>query len=414
VSLPDSFSPLRNRNFALFLSGQLISFLGTFVQSTAQSLAVFELTRNTFLLGLVNALAFVPLFFLGPFAGAWSDRVDRRKLLAASQTIAALLAAIMGALLGAGTLQLWHVLILALALGFVNAVDLPAQAAMIGDLLGAKEAPKGAALNATVSQLGRLFGPLIAGLLIDRYGSASAFWVNAFSFVPVIISLLIVRTTQTRNIARRDATLLTEFSTGISYVRERPHLRDLFTLSACFVFFGYVGLTLYPLLVEELLSGAGNPPPAQTLGILYAAGGVGTFIASLVIIPISKRFTRTGLLLCLLMAQSGVLAFTYTFSHSIWLTAPLLAYSAFGLASVMILVGGLLQRLTPPEMRGRIMTLNQMTSWGMQLPGSLLAGLNGLWLGGAGGIRFAGIALFVSALAHIVFRTEMRRWRPNN
>lgn len=194
MSLPEMTASVRNRYFALFAGGQAISMLGTFAQTTAQSYVVYQMTQSTTLLGVVNALAFVPLLLLGPLAGAWSDRLDRRQLLLISQSIAAGLAVVMALLLQYNALQVWHILVLTLVLGVINALDLPAQSALVGDIVGSAEVRKAASIMAMVQQIGRMVGPALAGFLLARLSQAGAFWLNAASFVPVVISLLLIRT----------------------------------------------------------------------------------------------------------------------------------------------------------------------------------------------------------------------------
>lgn len=409
MKLPDLLTPLRNQHFALFAGGQALSTIGTFAQTTAQSFVIYQMTQNTTLLGLVNALAFVPLLLLGPFAGAWSDRLDRRKLLTISQCIAAVLAGSMALLLQANALQVWHVFLLTLALGVVNAVDLPAQSAIVGDLVGPAEVRKATSLIAIVQQIGRMGGPALAGLLLARVSLASAFWFNAFSFAPVILSLLIIRTQQIYQPAS-GRSLAQDFGEALRFIRSRPRLVELFMLTILTILFGFIGPTLWPEFVVQTL----HAGPA-TLGLLTGMTGVGAMLAAVLLVPWSMKYVqRPGRMLLWLLTQIGLMLIINGLSHAIWLSAIVTIFSAIGVAGTLISITGLLQQLSPPVMRGRIMTLFQMASWGMQLPGALIAGLNGAFFGAAHAILLSGIFLLVAVAALALLRPAVFAWEPTS
>ena len=181
----DSFSPLRNRNYRIYLSGQSISLIGTFMQQVAQQWYVWEITRDSRWIGVIGAMAFLPMLVLGPVTGSIADRMDRRKLLLATQVIEMLLAFMLSALVFAGYREIWPVVVLALMLGVTAAFNFPAQSAFIGDLSGMGEIRKSMALNVTMIEIGRLIGPALAGWIVAAVGTGLAFGLNGASFIAV-------------------------------------------------------------------------------------------------------------------------------------------------------------------------------------------------------------------------------------
>jgi MFS family permease len=393
--------------FALFAGGQAISMIGTFAQTTAQSYVVYDLTQNTTLLGLVNGLAFVPLLLLGPFAGAWSDRLDRRWLLIVSQCATALLAGLLAWLLQSNALQIWHLFALTLALGVINAIDLPVQSAIVGDIVGTAQVRKAATQIAAVQQIGRMAGPALAGWLLAQVSLASAFWFNAVSFIPVILSLLLIRTQQTYQ-PRTDHSWVQDFGEGLRFIRSQPRMVDLFTITILTILFGFIGPTLWPEFVKVTL----NAGPV-VLGLLTGATGIGALIAAAILVPWSIKYVRRpGALVLGLLLLIGLMQIANGLSRQVWLSIAVTIVSAIGVAGTLITVSGLLQQMAPPVMRGRIMTLFQMASWGMQLPGALIAGLNGASMGAANAIVVSGLLLLVGG-AVIAWRSPaIAAWEP--
>jgi len=189
----DSFSPLRNRNYRTYLAGQAVSLIGTFMQQVAQQWYVWEITRDPRWIGVIGAMAFVPMLLLGAFTGSIADRVDRRKLLLITQVTEMLLAFALAALALAGSREVWPIILLAGLLGVAAAFNFPAQSAFIGDLSGMGEIRKSMALNVTMIEVGRLIGPAVAGWVVAAVGVGLAFGLNGASFIAVIVSLLLVR-----------------------------------------------------------------------------------------------------------------------------------------------------------------------------------------------------------------------------
>src|SRR6266508_742442 len=184
-----SLSALRHRDFRLFWGGQLVSLIGTWMQSVGQAWLVLELTQSPFQLGFVNALQFTPILLLSAVGGAMSDRFGKRRILLVTQTMMMLQALVLALLVWTGHARFWHVAVLAVIYGLGRAIDIPARQAYVTDLVGKPDVPHAVALNSVVFNCARLVGPAVAGLLIARFGVAIAFFLNATSFLGVLGAL---------------------------------------------------------------------------------------------------------------------------------------------------------------------------------------------------------------------------------
>src|SRR5712692_6912513 len=191
-----TFLALRHRNFRLFWFGQLISLIGTWMQSIGQAWLVLELTHSAWLLGVVGALQFLPVMLLSLFGGVLADRLPKRKVLLFTQSFAALQATVLWVLLATGEVQLWHVLVLATLLGLTNSLDMPTRQAFVVEMVGREDLPNAIALNSSVFNMARILGPGIGGLIIAWLGLAPLFLLNALSFLPVILGLALIDLSQ--------------------------------------------------------------------------------------------------------------------------------------------------------------------------------------------------------------------------
>ncbi|MBO0782032.1 MAG: MFS transporter, partial [Ktedonobacteraceae bacterium] len=187
-----TFSALRHRNYRLFFLGQMISLIGTWMQTTAEAWLVLQLTHSAWLLGMVGVLQFLPVMVLSLFGGVLADRVPRRTLLLVAQSVALVQAAILWILVVTGTVQIWHIMVLAALLGMTQALDTPTRQAFVGEMVGREDLPNAIALNSSLVNMARVLGPGLGGLLIAWLGVAPLFLLNAISFVAVIIGLFMI------------------------------------------------------------------------------------------------------------------------------------------------------------------------------------------------------------------------------
>src|SRR5277367_3682287 len=193
MSLPATLRALRHRNFQLFFSGQLISLIGTWMQSVAQAWLVYRLTGSSLLLGSVGFASQFPVFIVAPIGGIVADRYDRQKVVIGTQFASMILAAILAALTLTHSIQVWHIFVLAALLGVVNAFDIPGRQSFLVDMVGKEDLMNAIALNSSMFNGARIIGPAIAGILVAKIGEGWCFLGNAVSYIAVIIGLLMMK-----------------------------------------------------------------------------------------------------------------------------------------------------------------------------------------------------------------------------
>ncbi len=399
-----SFSPLKNRNFRIYIIGQIISLIGTWLQATAQGWVVWELSKSEAMLGLITALGFLPQLFLGPFAGVWADRLDRRKILIGTQVFQMLLAFALAALVAMGVVQIWHIGVLALLLGVSSAFDFPAQQAFLGDMAGISEIRKAVTVNASIFQTSRILGPALAGIIVGALGAATAFLLNGLSFIAVIISLLIVRAQQVRRASSGNP--LSEFAEGLRFIKGQPRLIDLILSTVFITFFGLsVTLTLFPAFAGKVLNGN-----ATTLGLLQAASGAGALISAMIITPVVQSFKRTGLVVAFCLVWAG--AWMMVASRTTWLPASMLCIFLVSLSVPVIITtaNGMLQLLAPNDMRARLLSVFITISFGIQPLAAAFVGYMAERVGVPNAMLVNGALLIACTLVMLAIRTDWRRW----
>ena len=403
-SFTQGFSPLKMRNFRIYLSGQVVSLVGTWLQVTAQGWVVWELSHSEAALGIVSMLATLPLLLLGPWAGVLADRTDRRRLLIFTQAGAMVLAFVLALLTGLQVIRLWHVYILALSLGIMTSLDLPAQQAFLGDLSGMGQVRKAVNMNAMALQVSRIIGPALAGFIVARLGAPLAFGLNGISFLAVIVSLLLVRSHQVRSPNRASA--LSQLRDGLRYVGSQPHLQDLILFVVLVTFFALSCINILPAFASDVLGGG-----ADTLGFLLSASGAGALVGTIFIVPTIQSSRRFGLALSAAVIWIGVWFLVFSFTQQLPLSMLALFLGNLGAPAVIATSLGMAQFMAPIEMRARLISLLTMVSFGMQPLASLLIGFSAETLGTALAIRLNGLFLVVVMLLVTLLRKGLRGWQ---
>ena len=364
---PARLAALRHRDFRLFWSGQLVSLIGTWMQSVGQAWLVLELTGSPFQLGLVTALQFTPILLLSPVGGALSDRFPKRRIILLTQAIMMAQAFGLAGLVWSGRVRYWHVAVLAAVYGLGRAVDIPARQSYITDLVGRPDLPNAVALNSLVFNGARIVGPAVAGLLIARFGVALAFFLNGLSFVAVLAALLATRTPGNPDPAGRLG-IREGVSGALAYAARTPS--TAFTLSLVVVVSVLVlnFNVVVPLVAKDVLNEG-----AHGFGLLMAALGAGAVMAGVGLTLLrrgrpSLRFLATSA--AVLSAGTASLALVEHFGAA----AALLV--ALGCCQILFSTGcnTTLQLETPDALRGRVMGLYALANAGMTPFGSVLMG----------------------------------------
>ncbi|MEZ4669151.1 MAG: MFS transporter [Anaerolineae bacterium] len=431
ATLRSNFSPLRYPNFRLYLGGQAVSLIGTWLQVTAQGWLVWTLTGSEAASGIVTMLSTLPILLLGPWAGVWADRLDRRKILIGTQAVAMMLAFILAYLVQtriaqiwhvfppwsqpynetawgvqASAVQIWHVYLLSIFLGIVNTLDLPTQQTFLGDLTGMGDVRKAVNLNVTVLQISRLIGPAFAGFIIARLGVAPAFWLNGLSFLAVIISLILVRSNQVRPVNPGKVNPLREVGEALKFLRTQPRMQDLFIFSTMVVFlFLSIILSQLPAVADRLLGGDAN-----TYSTLQMASGAGALIGVTFVAPLAQARRRVGVVLGLFTIWMGVWLLLFGLSRVPILSIICMFMGSLGPPVVIPMSLGLTQQMSPPNMRARLISLFTMISFGLQTVAVLLVGVIAERLGISTAIQLNALLLIAGAIFMLARRTELRRW----
>jgi len=396
-SLGRGFTAVRHRNFRLYWTGQIISLVGTWMQTVSQPWLVLLLDGSAIQLGTVLALQFAPSLLLAPLGGVLADRVDKRRLLLATQLLAALHAAVLFGLTVTDVVQIWHVMVLALAIGFVNAIDMPVRQAFAADLVPHEDLMNAVTLNSASFNLARVVGPAVAGVTLALYGPAFNFGLNAVSYVAVLVALLLMDPVTMQPMVRpeRHPSVRSSLAEGVRYALRTPTVLWPLVLLAGMGTFGMNFQTLLPIFAKVTLS-----LDADGYGALFAAMGAGSLLASLGLAFIGSRRPLVG------MIMGGGLGFVL-FEALLGLSRPPeLAFPlivAIGLASMLMInsINVIVQRSVPNELRGRVMSLYIMVFAGAAPIGGLIAGtVAELWGPPAGFLLGAAVAsLFVGLVA---------------
>jgi len=409
---------LHHRNYRLFFAGQLVSLIGTFLTVTAMSWFVLELTTDPARYSQRQADVFfaaqIPLFLLGPIAGVWVDRVNRRKLILFTQTLAMLQSFSLAALAFGHNRAIAPILALALFQGTINAWDIPARQAFLIDMVTDREdLPNAIALNSTMVHFARVFGPAAAGLIIARVGIAWCFLLDALSYIAVIAALLAMVIVPRQPKPPRSIRI--ELAEGARYVFGFRPMRAIILLMAV------VSLTAMPCL-SVLLPIYGNHfgAPANgslVFGFLGAASGIGALTGALMLAarPSVRGLGRVMAIACSVFAI-GLIALA--FSPSLWLCLLVLPFCGWGMITVFASANTILQTLADDDKRGRVMSFFSMAFVGVTPFGALFVGRflsPHLALGSLDPMIGARRAMFVAAMicliAAAIFATQLAALR---
>lgn len=392
---------LRHRNYRLFFCGQSISLIGTWMQRIAMGWLAYRLTHSPFLLGVVGFAGQIPTFILSPVAGVLADRWNRHRTLVVTQVLALVQATVLAALVLSGSIAVWHLIVLSIILGTINALDIPVRQAFIVQLLDRKEDLGNAiALNSSMVNAARLVGPSIAGILIAAFGEGWCFLVNAVSYIPVIAALLALRMAPAaaRPAGGRVIDVLRE---GFHYVRDFTPVRNMLLLLALVSLAGMPYQVLMPIFAKDVLGGG-----AHTLGFLMGASGLGALVGT-VYLALRRTIRGFGRIITAATVVFGVGLIAFSFSREVWLSLALVFVAGLGMIVQMASSNTVIQTVIDDDKRGRVMSFFTMAFMGMAPFGSLLAGALASRIGApatvalGGGFCVLGGLLFASRLGEM-------------
>jgi len=395
------FRSLRHRNFRLFWSGQLVSLIGTWMQTVAQAWLVLEMTHSSFKLGVVSALQFLPMLFLSFFTGPFIDYFDKRKIIIWTQTVLMTLAFVLSVLVWTGTVQYWHVVILATLLGIANTIDMPARQAFIIDLVGKEDLMNAIALNSSIFNAARAVGPAFAGILIAAVGTATCFLMNGLSFLAVLTGLFFIRVERAARRGKPDYNVLQDMGEAIRAIRTTPAVLTTILLVAVVSIFGTNFNVLVPVFAKMELH-----RDAAAFGLLLSSFGVGALIGSISLALLSEGGPKPAILLGGGMGLSLALMLI-GLQRSYSMTALLLALCGWSMVTFFGMANTTVQLNTEDRLRGRVMSLYTLSFGGLTPFGSLFAGIVAHWIGAPLTFAIGGLACGIVFLIVFVKRKNV-------
>ena len=392
--LSRTFAALRHRNYRLFFIGQLISLTGTWMQNVAERWLVWELTSSPFKLGVVTFAAGVPVLLFSLWGGVFADRVPKRRLLMVTQTFMMTLAIILAVDVILGTVQWWHVGILAFLLGTANAFDAPARQAFVFEMVGRNDLMNAIALNSAIFNSARIIGPALAGVTLAALGTAWCFGLNAVSFLAVLVGLALMNVKPFVGASSTESPLV-QIREGVTYIWHHPFVRTLIALVAVSNMFALGYMALLPALAQDVLHVG-----TVGYGFMLTAIGVGALAGALTIASLGN-YQRKGRMLTAGNLLFPVMVVTLALSKSYHLTLGLLVVAGLGFMTQNATANTLVQTTVPDGLRGRVMSVYMMVFQGFFPIGSLIAGAVAEGFGVPVGVAFGGsIALAYGLYLH--------------
>jgi MFS family permease len=407
ASLSRTLSSLRYRNYRLLFLGTSLSHVGDFVQAMAQSWLVWTMTGSPFLLGLVGFCQALPRLLLGAIGGAIVDRLERRSLLLSTQILAMAQAFGFWALVYFERIEFWHVLVLVLFLGTVNTLNQTARHSLINGLVPREHLMNAIALNSSLANLAKIVGPSLGGILISIIGVAGCLFVNAVSFLAIIMTLVVMEFPAVAAESRKDASFWHEVAEGFYFVRGHERLFAVILLTYGVALVGSPYTRFLPIFATDVLHAG-----PSTFGLLLAAPGIGAVLAGLGIASLGRVRRRMHFIAMSVYAFSLSLIL-FSFSRSLWLSILFLVLVGASNIAIRAVANGIVQMETPPHLLGRMLSLFFMDK-GLWAFGTLFIGTVAHWVGTPRAIAISGIACALAASALLYQQRQIKALSGEN
>jgi MFS family permease len=367
MPLPLALRSLRHRNFQLFVSGQLISLIGTWMQMVAQAWLVYRLTGSSVQLGLIGFAGQIPVFVFAPLGGAVADRFSRHRVVITAQATMMALALLLGTLTLLDVVRLSHLYVLATLLGIANAFDMPARQAFVIEMVGRSDLQNAIALNSSMVNAARVAGPAIAGITVAAVGEGWCFLINGLSYIAVIAGLLAMHV-RSRPYVHVSVPAWASILEGLGFVARAEPIRAMLLLLGLVSLMGMPYTVLMPIFADQILGGG-----VWGYGTLLASAGVGS-LAGAVTLTTRRDLKGLGKWVAIACASFGGGLVLFSLSRSFWLSALILLPTGYFVMFQMAASNTLIQSMVPDALRGRVMSVYSMMFMGMAPFGALLAG----------------------------------------
>jgi MFS family permease len=394
------FKALKSKNFKLFFYGQSVSVIGTWLQKTAVSWMVYSVTGSVFLLGLATFLSMIPSLFLAPIAGSIIGRYDRHKSMILLQSLSMFQAGALALLIYLKIYNINFILALSLFQGIINSFDMTCRQTMMIDIVDNKEdLPNAVALNSTLNNFARIAGPALAGIILHQYGEDICFIGNFLSYIPVLVSLLMMKITP--HIKATDKLKMwDDFIEGLDYIKKETDMAKMLLMLMCSSLFVISFNTLMPVFAKDLFSGN-----AQTFSWFESAAGIGSIVSAIYLANLKKADNMNKIMI----AASLLLGFSIiilAYSNSLTVALICMALSGVGMMAQTSAINIYVQTQSAVNMRSRSISYYLMAYQGMIPVGSLIIGYVSHIIGTRNTVAIQGIICIISVIVYVYYKRQ--------
>ncbi|MDY0989265.1 enterobactin exporter EntS [Flavobacterium sp. ACN2] len=392
------FKALKSKNFKLFFYGQSVSVIGTWLQKTAVSWMVYSITGSVFLLGLATFLSMIPSLFLAPLAGSIIGRYDRHRAMMVLQSLAMLQAGALALLIYLKIYNINFILALSLIQGIINAFDMTCRQTMMIDIVDNKEdLPNAVALNSTMNNFARIAGPALAGIILHQYGEDICFIGNFVSYVPVLISLMMMKITPHIK-AENKLNMLDDLVEGLDYVKKETEMARMLLMLTCSSLFVISFNTLMPVFAKDIFNGN-----AETFSWFESAAGIGSVLSAIYLANLKSAENMNKLMISasLLLGFSVIIL---ALSSSITIALICMTLSGIGMMGQTSSINIYIQTHSTVNMRSRSISYYMMAYQGMIPVGSLIIGYVSHFLGVRATVAVQGIICIISVIVYLYYK----------
>ena len=401
--LKNIFRSLQYRNYRLFFGGQSLSLIGTWIQRIALPWLVYRLTGSAFLLGVVGFAGQIPTFLLAPFTGVLTDRWNRYHILIVTQILAMIQALVLASLFFIEAIDVWHIILLSIFMGFINAFDMPARQSFVVEMVENREDLGNAiALNSLMVNGARMLGPAVAGILIAATNEGICILLNGLSYLFVIVSLLMMKITSGK-IKSQKKQVFQGLKEGFSYAFGSAPIRAIILLLGLVSLMGMPYMMLMPVFAKEILHGG-----SHTFGFLVGASGIGALSGALYLAS-RKSVLGLGKIIPLSAAIFGFGLIAFSLSHFFLLSLALMLITGLGMIMQMTSSNTIIQTIVDDDKRGRVMSFYMMAFVGAAPFGSLLAGGLASSIGAPNTLLIGGVLCILGAGAFARKLPDLRK-----
>jgi MFS family permease len=397
------FAALRHKNFRFYWLGMCISLIGTWMQNIAQPWLAYELTQSPLLLSLIGVFQFLPVLLFSLFAGVVIDKFPKKKILVFTQAASLIVTLILAILVWNGSVQYWHILVLAIMLGVVNTLDMPTRQAFVIEMVGKEDLTNAVALNSSAFNIARIIGPALAGLVMGLFGIASCFFINSISFAAVLVSLIFIKPLAITKIIKKGGKVIDDIKDGLKYIYHHDVLLEIILLIAITGTFTMNFNVLVPVFAKTILH-----QNEAGFGFLMSFMGVGSFLGAMVIAATSQLDVRRFMLNTMPFLIAVFLILT-GFTNIYMLTGFFLALTGFCFVSFSSTANSTIQMNSKDEYRGRVMSVYSLVFTGSAPLGNLYAGIFAEHFGPQIGFQACGIIVIILLGILIAWKKKVRK-----